>query len=199
MPRLCALCIGFLLTLATDLAGQQHPVPGERTDYTQSVSDRGKVGFWGDGAAAKETLGLDLYSHKASEVVQIKNFSFGNIVAGKDGGTFTLDADGQVSTTGTILVLPSAQAASPALFELRAQPGTVVQFILDEPFQIRGANGSYLLVQPIHPFDGAPFVMPNAAGNSVTIAVGAEVRIPPNPATEAGDYTGNLQLTVVYE
>jgi hypothetical protein len=185
--------------LATDLASQQHPLPGEKTNFTQSVSDRGMAGFWGDDIAAKETLVLDTYRHAPSEVVQVKNFSFGNIVAGKDGGTLILDADGQVSTTGSVLVLPSAQAASPALFELRAQPGTAVQFILDEPFQIRGSNGSYLVVQPIHPFDGAPFIMPNAAGNSVTISVGAEVHIPPNPATEAGDYTGNLQLTVVYE
>jgi len=199
MSRSCAFCLGFLIALATNLAGQHRITPGEAADSMQGVHDRSAGLFASDGAVSNAQHHRSLYSHEPSEVVQVKNFSFGNIVAGKEGGTLILYADGQIRTTGSVLVLPSAQTASPALFELRAQPGTVVQFILDAPFQIRGSNGNVLMVLPIHPFDGAPFTMPEAPGNSVTIPVGAEVRIPPNPSTEAGGYTGSLQLTVVYE
>lgn len=130
-------------------------------------------------------------------VTATQSIHFGTFcVTGSAGGTVIVGYDGSQSSTGDILLLPTAPTAQPAIFEIKLCQGRNVTITFAATTILTGSNGGSLTLD-IGPtekgIDGSNFST-NSDCNFITpLRVGGTLHVPGTALS--GTYTGTFTIT----
>ena len=136
-------------------------------------------------------------------VITVNNsqpLAFGAFTPGASGGTVTVSAAGGTrSSTGTVLLLNMGFIYTPAMFYIRANPGTVISLLSGPPSTIIGSNGGTLSLQVNGTFPASPFVTTVPYQQQTTVLVGGTLAVGSIAANPPGYYSGTIDVTFVQE
>lgn len=123
-----------------------------------------------------------------------QGLAFGAFFQGASGGSITVHHNGSRTTSGTVVAAGLGFMYSPALFEVDAEPGTVITVVSGGTATLSGSNGGTMQLTAGTPSTGATFVataLPPARNNLTvggTLTVGNSLSSPP------GAYSGIFDL-----
>ncbi|MBE0678066.1 MAG: DUF4402 domain-containing protein [Bacteroidales bacterium] len=126
--------------------------------------------------------------------------AFGAFTPGASGGTVTVSAAGGTrSSTGTVILLNMGFIYTPAMFYIRANPGTVISLLTGPPSTITGSNGGTLSLQVNGTFPASPFVTMVPYQQQTTVLVGGTLTVGNIASNPPGYYSGSIDVTFVQE
>ncbi|CAM4208626.1 DUF4402 domain-containing protein [Gillisia limnaea] len=136
------------------------------------------------------------------EVRTSRNLNFGSFTAGTSGGNVSVSWDGLRTSTGDIVELSAGQPVSAALFDVYANPGTIIQIQdFGETVLTNGNGGAIYLTLNSFSTGQRTFVTqtPNAQMPN-EIFVGGTLRIPSdNSGNLPGTYFGTFTLNFIHQ
>ena len=127
---------------------------------------------------------------------QVADLNFGNIVAGTDAGTVTVDTEGN-RTSSTGITLPNATPGDfqAAKFTVTGLADATYAITLPSSIDITHTNG--VTTMTVDEFTSNPDEAGKlAADGKQTLLVGATLNV--GAGQVAGDYTGEFSVTVAY-
>ena len=107
--------------------------------------------------------------------------------------------NGTRSVTGDIVQLGSGLPFSPAIFEVEANPGTVVQIMNRPDETLTGSNGGTMTLQLGTSSSGSPFVTTAAPPALNEVRVGGTLVVGNAIANPGGIYSGSFMITFIQE
>jgi len=126
--------------------------------------------------------------------------AFGAFTPGAAGGTVTVAPDGGTrSSSGTVILLNMGIIYTPAMFYVRANPGTVISLLSGPPSTITGSNGGTLTLQTDGTWPASPFVTMVPFQQQTTVLVGGTLTVGTIAANPPGSYSGTIDVTFVQE
>jgi hypothetical protein len=125
--------------------------------------------------------------------------AFGAFVHGPAGGTITISPDNSRGFSGEIFLLSMGYAYTAALFEIDANPGTVITLLTGPPVPLSGSNGGSMLLSIGSTNPGSPFVTTAVPPAKTLFYVGGSLAVGNAIANPPGSYSGNYNITLVQE
>lgn len=128
-----------------------------------------------------------------------QTLSFGAFTPGSSGGTVTVSPGSLRSSTGTVIRLSLGFAYSSALFEITANPGTLIS-ILDYPSVVlpgSGGGSMTLTIDSTNPV--SPFVTSAIPPNTTSLYIGGTLSVGNILVNPPGDYSGTFNITFIQE
>lgn len=137
------------------------------------------------------------------EVRNSRNLNFGAFTAGNSGGNVTVSYDDQRTVDGDIFKLNFGQPVSAALFDVYANPGTIIQIENMGPFTLENQDTGLQLQLFINSFSTGQRTFVTQAPNAQTpneVFVGGTLRIPSdNSGNLPGIYFGTFMLNFIHQ
>jgi hypothetical protein len=131
-------------------------------------------------------------------VITTQNLSFGNFAQGTLGGTVSVSSSGMRSWTGNIVLL-NGGSVSPALFDVVANPGTLITIVNGSDVLLNGSNGGTLTLHIGASSTGSPFTTTVARPTPTHVYIGGTITVGSSGANPPGDYSGTFQVTFVQQ
>lgn len=128
-----------------------------------------------------------------------QTMSFGAFTMGAAGGTITINPDGSRGSSGDVILLNLSYSYTPALFELLANPGTMVTLLLGAPSTLTGSGGGTMSLQLATTLPLTPYVMSTTPPTTTLMYVGGVLTVQNIGLNPAGTYTGTYNITFVQE
>lgn len=125
--------------------------------------------------------------------------SFGAFYHGPVGGTVTIYPDDSRSATGDIVLLGMGYLFSSALYEIIANPGTVISILNGPDVSLPGSNGGSLNLHIGDSDPVSPFVTTVPYGIITYMNIGGILTVSNSIANPPGDYSGTFDITLVQE
>ncbi len=131
--------------------------------------------------------------------VTAQTLSFGAFAHGTVGGTVSISSGGIRSSTGDIILLSLGYPYSTTLYEVIANPGTIITIMNGPNVTLPGSNGGSITLtigasDPVSPFvTSTPPPLPTYLNVGGTISIGNTAANPP------GDYSGTYDITFVQQ
>jgi len=125
--------------------------------------------------------------------------AFGAFSPGAAGGTVTVAPDGTRSSAGDVVLLSMGYIYTPAMFYVRANPGTVLSLLVSPPVTLNGSGGGTLTLQVAGSLPASPFVTTLPWPQQTTVLVGGILTIGNIASNPPGNYTGNFNITIIRE
>jgi len=128
-----------------------------------------------------------------------QNLSFGAFYHGNAGGSVIIYDDGSRSSTGDIVLLTMGYSFSTGLYEVVANPGTLISILNGPDAILTGSNGGFMLLQIGESNPASPFIVTTAPPNSTQLRIGG-ILVVGNPLQNPpGNYGGTFDVTLVQE
>jgi len=131
--------------------------------------------------------------------VTSQGLSFGAFTHGASGGTVTISSGGIRSSTGDVVQLGLGYLYSTALYEVVANPGTVISLLNGPDVLLPGSNGGSLSLNIGDSDLGSPFVTTVAYPVPTELNVGGTLTVGNSLANPPGNYSGSFDITFVQE
>lgn len=129
-----------------------------------------------------------------------QHLSFGAFSHGATGGTVTVNPDESRSSTGDIFLLNMGYVYSAALFDIQANPGTVISIVNGPDVTLTGSNGGTLLLHIGTSLPASPFATTVPWPTVTQVRIGGTLTVSGNPlANPPGNYTGSYSVTFIQE
>ena len=131
--------------------------------------------------------------------VTAQTLSFGAFAHGAVGGTVTISSGGFRSSTGDVILLSLGYPYFTTLYEVIANPGTIITIMNGPDVILPGSNGGSITLtigasDPVSPFvTSTPPPLPTYLNIGGTISIGNTAANPP------GDYSGTYDITFVQQ
>ena len=133
------------------------------------------------------------------EVRNAQGLNFGVFTVGTAGGNVTLTYNGERFKNGDVQLLTFGSSSHFAIFDVYANPGTLIHIQPVAPITMSGPSGSNILLL-IDPFvdisTGQTFI---TTGNPHPVQVGGKLIIPNGNVGPAGNYNASFTLTFINE
>src|SRR5688572_17614561 len=97
---------------------------------------------------------------------------FGAFFQGIAGGSVIIYPDGSRAATGDIVLANLGQPYSPAIFEIEAQPGTLISILNGPDVPLNGSNGGTIVLHVGTASTGTPFITTVAPPGRTQVRVG---------------------------
>lgn len=124
---------------------------------------------------------------------------FGAFFQGITGGTVILYPDGSRSVTGSIVQANLGYPFSPAIFEVDANPGTLISIMNGPDVTLTGSNGGFLSLHIGTASTGTPFIATATSPARTIVRIGGTLTVGPPLANPSGNYSGVFQVTFIQE
>lgn len=154
-------------------------------------------------------MALGLYSSAAAQpppprpiavyVNPAQGLIFGAFFQGIAGGTVIIYPDGSRSVTGDIVQANLGIPYSPAIFEIEAQPGTLISILNGPDVTLNGSNGGALILHLGTSSTGSPFVTTVASPGRTQVRIGGTLTVGSPLANPPGAYSGSFAVTFIQE
>jgi hypothetical protein len=125
--------------------------------------------------------------------------AFGAFTPGLSGGTVTVFPDGSRSSTVDVVLLSLGYIFTPAMFYVRANPGTILSILVNPPVTLNGSLGGTITLQTGGTLPKSPFVTTLPWPQQTTVLLGGTLTVGNIGANPAGSYTGSFNITFVQE
>lgn len=123
-----------------------------------------------------------------------QNLGFGAFFQGANGGSITVAYDGTRSTSGSVIAAGFGIPYSAALFELDAEPGTVISILNGSSVNLAGSNGGFMELTLGAASTGASFVSSASPPARTMITVGGTLDVGNVLDSPPGDYSGTFEV-----
>lgn len=137
------------------------------------------------------------------EVRTSRNLNFGSFTAGASGGNVSVSWDSQRAIDGDIFELSFGGSVSSALFDVYANPGTIIQIEDMGPFTLTNQDTKIALQLLINSFSTGHRTFVTQAPNAQTsneVFVGGTLQIPAdNSGNLPGRYNGTFTLNFIHQ
>lgn len=128
-----------------------------------------------------------------------QGLKFGTFTHGNTGGTVIIYPNGTRSVTGSVVQLSGSTPFSPAIFEIEANPGTVVSILNGPNVLLTGSNGGSMVLQLGASSTGSPFITNVAPPGRTTVRIGGTLFVGSPLANPGGNYSGTFMVTFIQE
>jgi len=130
--------------------------------------------------------------------------NFGAFTTGVSGGTVTVTADGLRSSTSDVVLLSMGQPVSPALFDVTANPGTIITISSPLNISLNGPGGMMKLnIDSFRTIDsystGQTFITTASPPFATAVYVGGTLTVKNLTANPPGQYSGSFTLTFIQQ
>lgn len=130
------------------------------------------------------------------KVTTFQNLSFGAFINGFGGGTVTITPEGSRIATGDIYLVNMNQPYYPAIFEVEALPGNIIQIGLPVFSTLSGPQED-IIMEINTSLPGSPFINTIDPPFKTQVRIGATLTI--TGTTPAGNYFGTFSVTFIQE
>jgi len=124
---------------------------------------------------------------------------FGAFFQGIAGGTVIVYPDGSRSVTGDVVQANLGIPYSPAIFEIEAQPGTLISILNGADVTLHGSNGGALILHLGSSSTGSPFITTVAPPGRTQVRIGGTLTVGSPLANPPGAYSGTFAVTFIQE
>ena len=125
--------------------------------------------------------------------------AFGAFSPGASGGTITVTPAGTRSASGSVVLLSLGYVYNPAMFYVRANPGTVLSVLATPPVTLTGSGGGTITLQTSGSLPASPFVTTLPWPQQTTLLVGGILTVGNIASNPPGTYSGTFTVTLVRE
>ena len=125
--------------------------------------------------------------------------AFGAFYQGPAGGTITVTTQGIRSQTGSIVLLNLGFPFSAALFEVHANPGTIISILNGPDAVLAGSLGGSMTVHIGASDPASPFVANKNYNIAINLYLGGRLNVGPPASNPPGSYSGTFNITLVQE
>ncbi len=137
------------------------------------------------------------------EVRTSRNLNFGSFTAGTSGGNVSVSWDSQRVVDGDIFELNFGEPVSAALFDVYANPGTIIQIEDTGAYTLQNQQTGLQIQLLINSFSTGQRIFVTRSPNAQTpneVFVGGTLQIPAdNSGNLPGTYFGNFTLTFIHQ
>ena len=131
--------------------------------------------------------------------VTAQTLSFGAFSHGAIGGTVTIDPSGIRTSTGDVILLSLGYPYSTTLYEIVANPGTIITLLNGPDVVLPGSGGGSITLSVGASDPVSPFVTTVSPPLPTYLNVGGTISIG-NPASNPpGSYSGTYDITFVQQ
>ena len=124
---------------------------------------------------------------------------FGAFFQGASGGTVIIYPDGSRSVTGSIVQANLGYPFSSAVFEVEANPGTLISILNGPNTTLSGSNGGTLTLQIGASSTGSPFIATATPPSRTQVRIGGTLIVGSPLANPVGNYSGTFNVTFIQE
>ncbi|OQP46420.1 DUF4402 domain-containing protein [Niastella populi] len=129
----------------------------------------------------------------------LQNLSFGAFSHGNSGGTVVIAANGARSVTGDVIPVNLGFQYYPAIFEVEAPSGTIINIVNGPDVQLTGSNGGSMTLHIGASDPASPFTSTTTPPAKNSIKVGATLTVGGPAANPPGVYSGSFSVTFIQE
>lgn len=126
-----------------------------------------------------------------------QGLQFGAFYQGATGGTVIVYPNGSRSTTGSVIQANQGISFSPAIFEVDAEPGTLVTVVNGPDVTLNGSNGGSISLKIGSSDPGSPFIATQASPGRTQIRIGGTLTLTSPLANPPGNYSGTFSVTFI--
>ncbi|MCB2220633.1 MAG: DUF4402 domain-containing protein [Bacteroidetes bacterium] len=128
-----------------------------------------------------------------------QNLSFGAFYHGDIGGSVIIYSDGSRSSTGDIVLLTMGYSFSTGLYDIVANPGTLISVLNGPDAILTGSNGGSMILQLGDTYPSSPFVVTTPPPASTQLSIGGTLIVGNSLMNPPGNYGGTFDVTLVQE
>ena len=126
--------------------------------------------------------------------------NFGAFTTGSSVGTVIVASDGSRTSTGDVVLLNMGQPVSRALFDVTANPGTIITISSPQGIELTGPGGSIFLDINSNSYStGQTFITTASPPFTTPVYVGGTLSIGNLSANPPGQYDGTFTLTFIQQ
>src|SRR5690606_18093428 len=135
----------------------------------------------------------------AVEVRNAQFLNFGSFTVGPAGGTVSVGFNGERNSTGDIHLLSIGSSVSFAIFDVYANPGTILQIQYPNEVTLSGPPGSdvRMTIDPDREIDTGRIFVTNM--NPHEVNVGGTLNISNGAGAPPGPYNGSFSITFIHQ
>lgn len=131
--------------------------------------------------------------------VTAQTLSFGAFTHGTVGGTVSISSGGIRSSSGDVILLSLGYSYSTTLYEVVANPGTIVSILNGPDVILPGSNGGSITLTIGTSDPVSPFVTTTLPPLPTYLNIGGTITIGNSAANPPGDYSGTYDITFVQQ
>ena len=131
--------------------------------------------------------------------VTAQGLSFGAFYHGAVGGTVVILPSGSRSVTGDVVLLGLGYPFSAALFQVHANPGTVISILNGPDAVLTGIPSGTMTLHIGGSNPSSPFVSNVNYNIAIPLYIGGTLTVGNSAANPPGSYTGTFDITLVRE
>lgn len=135
----------------------------------------------------------------AVEVSIAQFLNFGTFTTGTSGGNVSVDYDGLRTGTGDIVLLNFGPTVSPALYDITANPGTIINITHPTTVMLAGSNGGSISLSIDSYSTGKDFLATANPPSKTPVYIGGTLSIGNPSANPAGQYSGFVTITFIQQ
>jgi hypothetical protein len=124
---------------------------------------------------------------------------FGAFFQGVTGGSVIIYPDGSRSVTGDIIQANLGIPFSPAIFEVDADPGTLVSILNGPDATLTGSNGGSIKLHIGNASTGSLFITTAIPPDRTQVRIGGTLTVGSPLANPSGVYSGTFSVTFIHE
>jgi len=128
-----------------------------------------------------------------------QNLSFGAFYHGNAGGSVIIYNDGARSSSGDIVLLTMGYAFSTGLYDVVANPGTLISILNGPDAILTGSNGGSMILQIGESDPPSPFILTTSPPLATQIRIGGTLIVGNPLQNPPGNYGGTFDVTLVQE
>lgn len=132
-------------------------------------------------------------------VTTAQNLSFGAFYHGSGGGDITITTTGSRSSTGDIVLLGLGYVYSPALIDIVANEGTLINLLPLPDIILTGSNGGSMTLRFGTPDPESPFVTTALPPSTTQLKLGGILSVDDSGSNPPGSYSGTFDLIFIQE
>lgn len=132
------------------------------------------------------------------KIITYQDMSFGTIIQGNSGGSVIISPSGIRSIGSGDNILPSiGTPGAEAIFEIKADPGTLITIVFGSTTLTNGAHSMNLVLGPSLP--SSPFINTLTSTGVTLVHLGGTLTVGTALANPAGIYSGSFTVTFIQQ
>ena len=124
---------------------------------------------------------------------------FGAFYQGATGGTVIVFPDGSRSATGDLVLANLGMPFSPAIYEIDANPGTLISILNGPDVTLTGSNGGSIRLHIGNSSPTAPFITTAVPPARTQVMIGGTLTVGSPLANPSGSYNGMFSVTFIQQ
>lgn len=132
------------------------------------------------------------------KVDPVQGLSFGAFYQGSTGGNVVVAPSGSRSVSGSIIPVSQGFSFSPAIFQITAEPGTIITLVNGPDVTLSGSNGGKINLHIGDSDLGNQFIT-SASSSPTLLRVGGTITLNNALASPPGNYNGIFTITFIQQ